>query len=381
MSDHVAEEIAMFSEVVNGFADAEIEPHYQQWERDGIFPRELWNKLGEAGFLCTDIPEAFGGAGADLRISAVILRELSRRGFNSIAVSLSVHSDIVAHYLLNRGSDEQKERYLPGMISGEFVGAIAMTDPGAGSDLQAISMSAVKSDGSFTLNGTKTFITNGQHADFVVTAARTDPGVPGSRGTTLFIVDATTPGFQRGRNLEKIGLHASDTSELFYEDVIAPESAILGELNQGFVVLMQELGRERLVLAICAVGAMQGALADAVNYVKERRLFGKLLSDFQNTRHRLAEMQTDYRLASAFVEECIAAHLDGALDVESASIAKLAASEAQGRVVDGCLQLFGGYGYMTEYPIARAFVDARVQRIYGGTSEVMKELISRSVLA
>lgn len=381
VNDDVAEELAMLTEAVNGFADSEIAPHYPQWERDGIFPRELWNQLGEAGFLCTDIPEEFGGAGADLRISAVILRELSRRGFNAIAVSLSVHSDIVAHYLLNRGTDEQKAHYLPQMASGESVGAIAMTEPGAGSDLQAIGMRAVERAGGFALSGSKTFITNGQHADFVVTAARTDPDVPGSRGTTLFIVDATTPGFQRGRNLEKIGLHASDTSELFYEDVVVPESAILGELNRGFALLMQELGRERLALAICAVGAMRGALADTVSYVRERRMFGKRLSDFQNTRHRLAEMQTDYRLASAFVEQCIAAHLDGSLDVESASIAKLAASEAQGRVVDGCLQLFGGYGYMTEYPIARAFVDARVQRIYGGTSEVMKELISRSVLA
>ncbi len=369
----------MFAEAVNRFADSEIAPYYEEWEKAGKFPREIWATFGDSGFLCTDIPEQYGGAGGDLRISAVILNELSRRGFNALAVALTVHSDIVAHYILNQGTEEQKQQYLPLMASGESVGAIAMTEPGAGSDLQSIRMNATHDGDTYQLNGAKIFITNGQHADFVVTAAITDPSASGAKGTTLFIVDADTPGFQRGRNLDKVGLHASDTSELFYDDVHVPASSILGELHSGFVVLMQELPRERLALAVAAVGAMQGALEMTVEYVAERKAFGKTVADFQNTRHRLAEMQTEHRLCKAFVNECVTACLDGSLTVEAASMAKLAATEAQGRVVDGCLQLFGGFGYMTEYPISRAFVDARAQRIYGGTSEVMKEIIARAI--
>jgi alkylation response protein AidB-like acyl-CoA dehydrogenase len=375
------DETAMLSEAVQRFCEAEIAPHYSAWEKAGIFPRELWRKLGAAGFLCTDIPERYGSAGADIRCSAVINRELSRLGFTSIAVSVSVHSDIVAHYLVNKGSEAQREHYLPKMVSGECVGAIAMTEPAAGSDLQSIRTTATADGGDYLLNGAKTFITNGQHADLVITAAKTDPTVPGSRGTSLFLVDTNSPGFARGRNLDKIGLHSSDTSELFYDDVRVPAGALLGELNRGFVVLMEELPRERLALAMGAVGAMQGALEMTTEYVKERQAFGQPLAGFQNTRYRLADLYTEYRQCRAFVDECTVAFLEGRLDAATASMAKLGSTEAQCRIVDGCLQLFGGYGYMAEYPISRMYVDARIQRIYGGTSEVMRELVARQLLS
>jgi alkylation response protein AidB-like acyl-CoA dehydrogenase len=294
---------------------------------------------------------------------------------------MAVHSDIVAHYLLNRGTEEQKQKYLPKMVSGDCVGAVAMTEPGAGSDLQSVQTTARKNGGDYLINGSKTFITNGQHCDMVIVVARTNPDVPGARGISLFLVDTDSAGFQRGRNLEKIGLHASDTSELFFQDVRVPASSILGNLDQGFAVLMGELQRERLVLAIGAVAAAEGVLADTVAYVKERKAFGAPIAALQNTRFKLAEVATDIRVHRAFVEECKTLLLRGELDVATASMAKVACTEMQGRVVDTCLQLYGGYGYMREYGISRAFVDARVQRIYGGTSEIMKELISRSVLS
>jgi alkylation response protein AidB-like acyl-CoA dehydrogenase len=375
------EELELFRENIKRFVEEAIAPHYGQWERDEIVPREIWNRLGEQGLLCVDIPEAYGGIGADFRFSMVITEEFSRANVGGIGGPMAVHSDIVAHYLLNNGSEEQKQKYLPGMVTGQCVGAVAMTEPGAGSDLQGIRTTARRDGDEYVINGSKTFITNGQHCDMVIVVVRTNPEAAGAKGTSLFIVDCDTPGFQRGRNLEKIGLHASDTSELFFENVRVPASALLGELDRGFIVLMNELPRERLALAVGAVAAAEGVLGETVQYVKERQAFGAPIAQLQATRFRLAEVATDLRVNRAFVNECVDLFCAGELDPATASMAKLASTEMQGRVTDACLQLHGGYGYMREYGVARAYVDARVQRIYGGTSEIMKELISRSVLA
>ena len=375
------EELALFRENVKRFVEAEVTPNYEQWEHEEIFPRELWNKLGEQGLLAVDIPETYGGFGTDFLFSMVIQEEFAKANCGAVGGPMAVHSDIVAHYVLNNGTQEQKLNYLPKMVSGECVGAVAMTEPGAGSDLQGVRTTAKRDGDDYVINGSKTFITNGQHCDMVIVVARTNLEVSGAKGTTLFMVDTTTPGFQRGRNLEKIGLHASDTSELFFEDVRVPASAILGELDRGFAVLMGELQRERLSLAIGAVAAAEGVLADTVEYVKERKAFGAPIADLQNTKFKMAEVATEIRIHRSFIEECKRLFMAGELDVATVSMAKLSATEMQGRVADTCLQLHGGYGYMREYGVSRAFVDARVQRIYGGTSEIMKELISRSVLA
>jgi alkylation response protein AidB-like acyl-CoA dehydrogenase len=375
------EELALFRDNVRRFITAEIAPHYEQWEQAEIFPRQLWNKLGQQGLLGVDLPEAYGGYGANFLFSMAIVEEFSHANFGSIGGPMTVHSDIVAHYLLNNGSEAQKQHYLPSMVAGDCVGAVAMTEPGAGSDLQAVRTTARREGDHYVINGSKTFITNGQHCDMVIVVARTNLEVPGSRGTSLFLVDTDTPGFQRGRNLEKIGLHASDTSEMFFEDVRVPASALLGELDRGFAVLMGELQRERLSLAIGAVAAAEGVLGQTVEYVKERQAFGAPLAALQNTKFKLAEAATDIRVHRAFVDECKSLLINGELDVATASMAKVATTEMQGRVADTCLQLYGGYGFMREYGVSRAFVDARVQRIYGGTSEIMKELISRSLLA
>jgi alkylation response protein AidB-like acyl-CoA dehydrogenase len=380
ITEFSAEERQVLGDMVARFIETEVSPHYEQWERDEIMPRDIWNKLGAAGFLCADMPVEYGGPGGSFDMSMLICEAFIRPGYGSLGGNMSVHSDIVAPYILNHGSEEQKQAYLPKMASGECVGAIAMTEPGAGSDLQGVRTTAKKDGDEWIINGSKTFITNGQHADVVITVARTDPDAPGSRGLSLFLVDADAAGFSRGRNLEKLGLHAADTSELFYEDVRVSESALLGELNKGFIILMTELPRERLGLAAGAVAAMEGALKITADYVNERQAFGAPLSKLQNTRFRMADMQTEYRLNRAFINECIDAFNRGELDAPTASMAKFASTEAQCRVVDGCLQLFGGYGYMKEYPISRMYSDARVQRIYGGTSEIMRELIARSVL-
>ena len=376
----MSEELALFRENVKRFVEEQVLPEYEQWEKDEIFPRSLWNRLGEQGLLAVDIPESFGGFGTDFQYSMVIQEEFARANCGAVGGPMAVHSDIVAHYILNHGTQEQKQHYLPKMATGECVGAVAMTEPGAGSDLQGVRTSAKRDGDDYVINGSKTFITNGQHCDLVIVVARTNLEVPGSRGTTLFMVDTTTPGFQRGRNLEKIGLHASDTSELFFEDVRVPASAILGELDKGFAVLMGELQRERLALAIAGVAAAEGVLADTVEYVKARKAFGAPIAELQNTKFKLAEVATDIRIHRSFVEECKQLIMRGELDAATASMAKVSCTEMQGRVADTCLQLFGGYGYMREYGVSRAYVDARVQRIYGGTSEIMKELISRSVL-
>ena len=375
------EELELFRENVKRFVDEEIVPHYEQWEKDEIFPRQLWNKLGEHGLLAVDTPEQYGGIGADFLFSMVIQEVFAHANCGAVGGPMAVHSDIVVHYLLNHGTERQKQQYLPKMVAGACVGALAMTEPGAGSDLQGVKTTAKRDGDDYIINGSKTFITNGQHCDMVIVVARTNPEVSGSKGTTLFIVDTDTPGFQRGRNLEKIGLHASDTSELFFQDVRVPASAVLGDVDRGFAVLMGELQRERLALAIGGVAAAEGVLADTVEYVKERKAFGAPIAELQNTRFKLAEAATDIRIHRSFIEECKQLYMRSELDVATASMAKVSCTEMQGRVADTCLQLYGGYGFMREYGVSRAYVDARVQRIYGGTSEIMKELISRSVLA
>ena len=374
-------EILMLRSSVREFAKAEIEPYYSQWEKDGIIPKEIWKKLGNNGFLLIDIPEKYGGLGAPYLFSAVIVEELSKMNFNSLAANLAVHDQIVAHYIHNYGTEEQKSYYLPKMAKGELIGAIAMTEPHAGSDLQGIKTHAKYDDEKkkYILNGQKTFITNGQQCDFLIVAARTDFQEKPSKGISLFLVDTNLEGFNRGKNLEKIGLHACDTSELFFEDIELLESAVLGEKNRGFEYLMNELPRERLILAVSAVGSMEGILERTIQYVKERELFGKTLDQFQNTKFVLAELKTLKRIHRSFVNECIELMMEDKLDTVTASMAKLSCTEAQGKVIDQCLQLHGGYGYMVEYPVSRAYVDARVQRIYGGTSEVMKLIISKNL--
>lgn len=375
-----ASELELFRDNVKRYIKEEVAPHYDSWEKAEIFPRELWNNLGEQGFLAVDIPEEYGGFGSTYEFSMVIAEEFLRANFGGLGGPMIVHSDICAHYILNNASEEQKQNYLPKMVTGECVGAIAMTEPGAGSDLQGVRTTAKKDGDEYIINGSKTFITNGQHCDVIILVTKTNLDVSGSKGTTLFLVDANLPGVSRGRNLEKIGLHASDTSELFFEDVRVPESAILGKLDAGFGLLMGELQRERLSLAIGAVAASEGVLEQTVEYVKERQAFGGPIAKFQNTKFKIAEMATEIRIHRAFVDECLRNYLTGDLDVATVSMAKLSCTEMQNRVADGCLQLHGGYGYMQEYGVSRAFVDARIQRIYGGTSEIMKELISRDVL-
>lgn len=376
------EEISLYKKSIKSFADKEIAPFYDQWEEKGIIPRTLWNKLGEAGLLCVDIPEKYGGIGASVHFSARVVDEFNRLGYSSLAGNVAVHSDIVAHYILNAGTEEQKAHYLPKMASGEYVGAIAMTEPGAGSDLQGIKTYARKdpSTGHYIINGAKTFISNGQHFDFVIVAARTNPDAPASKGKTLFIVDAKREGVIKGKKLKKMGLHSADTSEIFFENVQVPSTQILGELDKGFVILMKELPRERTILAVGACGGMEGILEMTIHYLHQREAFGKPLSRFQAIRHKIAEMTAEAKINRVFAEHCLDLLAKKELSTADASIAKLSSTEAQGRIVDGCLQLFGGYGYMEEYPVARAYRDARVQSIYGGTSEIMKEIISRDVL-
>jgi acyl-CoA dehydrogenase len=376
----IDEDLRIFSESVNKFIDQEIAPHYEQWEHEAWMPREVWNKLGEMGLLCVDIPEQYGGFGVDFKFSALINDIFYRRGVGAIAGGgIAVHAGIVAHYILNMGTEAQKTHYLPKMASGECVGAIGMTEPGAGSDLKAIKTSAKKVEGGYVINGSKTFISNGQHCDIVVLACKTDPEA-GAKGVSLFIVEAQTEGFVRGKKLSKLGIHSQDTSELFFDEMFVPDDALLGPLNGGFISMMQELPRERLMLAVGGQAAAEGMLDITIDYVKERNAFGQRIADFQNTRFKLADLAANVRVQKAFVDQCVTLLAENKLDAVTASMAKLHTSELQGKVADECLQFFGGYGYMTEYRIGREFVDARIQRVYGGTSEIMKEIISRELL-
>ncbi|MAC32830.1 MAG: acyl-CoA dehydrogenase [Haliea sp.] len=373
------EEMTLFRDMARRAFDKEIAPHYAEWEAQQMVPRSLWNTLGTAGLLCPDVDEAYGGAGTSPRITLALIEELSHMGFGGLASGYGIHSNIVAPYLIHHGTDAQKERWLPKMVSGEAVGALAMTEPGAGSDVQGIRTHAVRDGDEWVLNGSKIFITNGMHADLVIVAAITDPG-KGAKGTSLFLVDASLPGFERGKKIEKIGQHASDSALLFFQDMRLPADAILGEVNQGFVIMMQELPRERLGIAAQAVAAAEGALQITVDYVLERQAFGQSVAKFQNTRFKLADVKTQIALNRALYEECASEYARGELTADKAALLKLASCEMQCDTIDDCLQLFGGYGYTVEYPISRFYTDARVQRIYGGSSEIMRELVARTLL-
>lgn len=373
-------ELQLFTESLERFCDAEIEPHYRAWEKAGRVPRELLRKMGENGYLCADVPDAYGGPGASVPFSFAVVEVLSRRGYGGFVGGLQVHNDIIPPYLLHCGTEAQRRYWLPRMASGEAIAAIGMTEPGAGSDLKAIRTTARKEGDHYIINGSKIFISNGQNCDLLVLAAKTNPAL-GAKGVSLFLVDAATPGFTRGQNLEKIGQHAGDTSELFFNDMRVPADALLGGVEgQGFVQMMRELPRERLIIGVQAVHGAKGALDVTLKYVQERQAFGQNLAQFQNTRFTLAQCATDIAAAEAFLNACVHAYQRGELTPEAASALKLHTSELMGRVADQCLQLFGGYGYMAEYPVSRFWTDARVLRIYGGTSEIMKELVARGML-
>lgn len=371
-------ELALFRETARAFFRREVTPHQERFAAQHHVDRDVWTKAGEAGLLCAGIPEELGGGGGTFAHEAVVIEEQARALDTSFGNQ--VHSCICAHYVLAYGTPEQQRRWLPGMATGELVAAIAMTEPGAGSDLKAVRTTARRDDGHYVLDGAKTFISNGIHADLVITVAKTDASA-GAHGISLVVVEtADAPGFSRGRVLEKIGMRGQDTVELFYEGVRVPAENLLGGVEgQGFAQLMSQLPRERLVLAVAAVGVAERVLQDTVAYTKERELFDGPLFALQNTRFELAECATDVRLGRTFIDDCIRREADGTLDAATASMAKLWCSEMQGRVLDRCLQLHGGYGFMTEYPVSQAYVDARVQRIYGGANEVMKELIARSL--
>ncbi len=373
------EELTLFRDMTRRALEQEISPHIEEWEARHMVPRELWNTLGAAGLLCPDMPEEYGAAGATPQVTFAVIEEFSRMGFGGIASGYGIHSNIVAPYIEHFGTEEQKNQWLPKMVTGDVLGALAMTEPGAGSDVQSIRTNAVKDGNEWVLNGSKIFITNGMLADMVIVAAITDPG-KGAKGTSLFIVDATLPGFARGKKIEKMGQHTSDTAELFFQDVRLPASALLGELNKGFVIMMTELPRERLGIASQAVAAAEGAFDITVAYVLERKAFGQTIASFQNTRFTLAEVKTEIAINRAFYEKCTEAYIRDELTAADAAMLKYASTEMQCKTIDECLQLFGGYGYTTEYPISRFYTDARIQRIYGGTSEIMRELIARSIL-
>lgn len=371
------EELSMFRDSVGRFLEAEVAPHDEKARKEGNVGHEMWHKVGEMGLLCTDIPEEFGGAGGDFRHEAVVAEEMGKRGLTGL--NHSVHS-IVAHYFLNHGTDEQKEKYLPRMARGEMVGAIAMTEPGTGSDLQNVRTHAKKDGDHYVINGSKTFISNGFLAGVVLVVVKTDTS-QGAKGMSIMIVETENqPGYKVGRVLDKIGLKAQDTSELFFEDVRVHESQLLGGVEgRGFFQLMGDLPYERLFIGVGAQAAMEGAYKATLDYVRERTAFGQPIAEFQNTKFKLAEIATTIKVGRAFVDECVRDMLEGKLDTTKASMAKLWGSENQCRVIDECLQLFGGYGYMNEYMIGRMYTDARIQRIYGGTNEIMKEVISRSL--
>ncbi len=372
------EDVAMFRAAARRFLQAEFEPHVERWTQAGIIDRSAWAAAGQAGFLCPSIPEEYGGGGGTVAHHIAWIEELERITLGS-AFGDAVHSGICAHYLAEYGTESQKRAWLPKMARGEVICAIAMTEPGTGSDLQSVATKAILDGEDLVINGQKTFITNGQNADLVILVAKTDPKAR-SKGVSLVLVEATRQGFKRGRNLEKVGLHAGDTSELFFEDVRVPASSILGEEpGQGFYQLMRQLPQERLLIAAGAVGSMETGIALTLDYVKQRKAFGQAIFDFQNTKHKLAEAATEARVARVFVDDCVEKLLAGELNATLASIAKYWASDKQNEVLDLCVQLHGGYGYMAEYPIARMWTDARVQKIYGGTNEIMKELIARSL--
>ena len=370
------EEHTLFRDAVRRFMETEVQPQRERWEEQGYVDREVWKKAGAAGFLCPSMPEQYGGADADKLYSMVLIEEQNRIGDSGFGFGL--HSEIVAPYILHYGSEHLKQAYLPKMASGEMIGAIAMTEPAAGSDLQGIKTTAVKDGDHWVLNGSKTFITNGWNADLVIVVAKTD-AAKGYKGISLFIVDTTMAGFSKGKRLKKLGMKAQDTAELFFDNVRVPAANLLGDEGTGFVQLMQELPWERMQIALGAVAGAEAALSWTVTYAHERKAFGKEVMDFQHTRFTLAELKTEIQIARIFVDRCMELLLENKLDAVDAAMAKYWTTDLQCKVVDACLQLHGGYGYMWEYPIARAYADARVQRIYGGTNEIMKEIIGRTL--
>jgi long-chain-acyl-CoA dehydrogenase len=376
-SQWMTDEMSMLRELAQAFFEREAVPHYERWAEQQHVDRDFWRKAGEVGLLCASIPEQYGGGGGTFGHDVVINEEQARTldgGFGNY-----VHSTICAHYILSYGTEEQKDRWLPGMASGELVCGIAMTEPGAGSDLLGIKTAAVRHGHEYMISGAKTFISNGINADLMITVAKTDRD-QGDRGISLLVVETDRAGYSRGRVLEKIGIKDQDTVELFYEDVRVPAANLLGGVEgQGFAQLMTQLPQERLCIAVTAVAAMERVLELTIQYTKERTAFGRELLRFQNTRFELAECATEVRIARVFLDDCIRRHIAGELDAATASMAKWWTTETQCRVVDRCLQLFGGYGYMLEYPVARAYADARVQKIYGGTNEIMKLLIARTL--
>lgn len=367
-----------FRESVRKFLEVEAVPYHAQWEKDGIIDRALWNKAGEYGFLVPTAPEAYGGVAVDFRYNSIVTEEVSRLGLSGIGFFL--HSDIAVPYILQHGNEQQKQTYIPGCISGDTIVAIAMTEPGTGSDLQGIKTTAVKDGDDYIINGAKTFITCGIQSDLVIVVCVTDPSA-GAKGLSLILVESGTAGFDKGSNLEKIGMKAQDTAELFFQDVRVPQANLLGEEGKGFVHLMKELPQERLSIALGSIASAESILEQTVDYVKERKAFGKSIATFQNTQFQLAEMSAEITCQRVFVDRCLELLISGELDAVTASKAKLLATELQFDVINRCLQLYGGYGYMWEYPVARAFADSRVLSIYGGTSEIMKLIIGRDLLS
>lgn len=375
------EQHKLFYSTVEDYVTKEIVPQHAQWERDHIVPREAWLQAGAIGILAIQVPEEYGGLGIDdFRYNAIVTEILGRAGVSGPGVGFQVHSDIVVPYILHYGNEETKKKFLPGMVTGEIIGAICMTEPNAGSDLQGIRSTAVDKGDYYLVNGSKTFISNGYQADMGVVAVKTDP-TQGAKGTSLLAIDFHLPGVSKGKPFEKIGLHAQDTCEVFFDNVQVPKSALLGMEGKGFAFMMQELPQERLGLAILGIAAAEGALMHTIRYVKERQAFGKMVAEFQNTRFKLAELQTAIDMGRVYIDRLVELHAEGKVDAAMASQAKFAMSDLQCRVMDECLQLHGGYGYIWEFYIARAYADARVQRIYGGTNEIMKELVARKVLS
>ena len=371
-SDH-----EMFRDSLRKFIETEAMPHHEQWEKDGMVSDEIWLKAGEQGFLCPMIPEEYGGVGTDFLYNCIVNEEIGRSGCTGLGWTL--HNDITVPYIVRYGSEEQKQKYLPRCITGELITAIAMTEPGAGSDLQGTNTTAVLDGDHYILNGSKTFITNGQKAGLVIVVAKTDTSA-GSKGISLFLVEADLPGFSKGKNLTKLGLKAQDTSELFFQDVKVPKENLLGEEGRGFIYLMQDLPQERLSIAVGAVANAKAILEATIDYTKERKAFGTTVASFQNTQFKLAELSAEVDCAEVYTDRCTELLLEDKLDTVTASKAKLLTTDLQCKVADECLQLHGGWGYMWEYPVCRAFADSRIQRIYGGTNEIMKLIISRDLM-
>ena len=376
--DLFSEEHETFRDMVRKFIAKEIAPHHAQWEADGVVPRELWRKAGAAGMLCCTIPEEYGGIGADYLFDVVVFEEMARSGFTG--PGFMIHCDLVATYIKSFGSEAQKKQWLPKMVSGAAIGSLAMTEPHAGSDLKAIRTKAIRDGGDFVISGQKVFISNGQTCDVIVLATKTDSAA-GAKGVTLFLLDTSLPGFRRGKNLHKLGMKAQDTSELFFDEIRVPASAMLGEEGKGFELMMTKLAQERLAQAIRSATVAETVIGWTIDYTANRKAFGKTIADFQNTQFKLAELKTEAVVGRQFTDKCIQTFIRGELDAVDAAMAKMWLSNMHCKVVDECLQLFGGWGYMWEYPIARAYADARIVKIAGGSIEVMKHIIGRQLFA